>query len=828
MGADESDGMLARRKVRTKLLAIAAPGVLCAAVLGGLAINARHDGSERAHHTVAVSDSLGRADDFVHQLQRERSIEIAELINKPAAASTALTVQRAQTDAARAALESSLTALRRVPSPDGEGLTGDVEKSLETAIKRVDTVRANSGTNVTPRTKLDSYTDLITPVLSASRSLALIDPHLGRDVGALHWLSEATEDESFLGANAMTALSEGGGKSWGASDSAALIASFTAKLQSFAGDATFATAQRVIELRKDPLFASSALETIATTPAGTALPVDAIALAQTAVLQRTATLHELAGTMLSTQQHAAARVATSSNTAVRNILITIGAALAIVVGLALAVAGAMNSALRDLSRTAKQITDRQLPAMVDALRGQGNTVEFPRSDATPRDEFGQVANALDALGRMATVVSAQQSSAVRKGIGDIFVNLARRNQVLLDRQIEFIDRLESNEEDPDQLDNLFKLDHLATRMRRNAESLLVLAGAEAPRNRDRQVSMTDVIRVAIGEVEDFERIVMPEIDEVLINGATGVDLAHLLSEIMENGTSFSPPGRLVEVTGHLDPDGGYTVSVTDRGIGMSSSKLGEITRLLADPPKLGLSMSRSLGFVVVATLAARHNIDVIVSPETHADSARPGTRVSVKVPAELVVRAAPVAPVMLSAAPVLRPPVLASPMPLPAVLGDAPELLASAAAGTGEQPVGEASAEDEDAPVVTVDASWWFPDHVPSTPEPATLDDHLPAGEAFETGLYSLLDRTPPSPAGDGDLEDDLPQRRPGTSIEPAPASGGSTGGGSIVAPSRRPDDIRAVLSRYRGGLATARSEAAEVGAVDAIEADGSTPDDGA
>ena len=789
------------------MLAIAAPGVLCAAALGGWAINERQDDSGRAHHTLAVSDSLGRADELVHQLQRERSLQIDELINGPAAPSTELTVQIGQTDSARKALERSLNALLRVPTPtEAEGVSAEITKAISGAIKRVDTVRANSGATITPRTKLDSYTDLITPVLAASRSLALTDPHLGRDIGAMHWLSEATEAESFLGANAVTTMSEGGGKTWGASDAAALIASFNAKIQSFEGDATFATAQRMIELQKDGRFAGSALESVVTTPPGATVSSGDIVAAQTSAIERTTTLHELAGSLLTAQQHAAEAVAADARAAVRNILIAVGAALTIVVGLALAVAGAMNASLRNLSRTAKLITDRQLPAMVDVLRGQGNTIDFPRNDANPRDEFGEVANALDALGRMATVVTAQQSSAVRKGIGDIFVNLARRNQTLLDRQIEFIDRLESNEEDPDQLDNLFKLDHLATRMRRNAESLLVLAGAEAPRKRDRRVSMTDVIRVAIGEVEDFDRILMPEIDEVFTDGATGVDLAHLLSEIMENGTSFSPPDRLVEVVGHLEDDGRYTVSVTDHGIGMSTSKIGELTHLLADPPKLGLTMSRSLGFVVVATLAARHDIEVVISHETHADSGLPGTKVSVHIPACLVTQAAPISPVLAAPAPVLLPPVRSSPMPRPAVLADAPDLLPPVLADADiwlTEPVGVEAGTP--VTVVTVDASWWFPDQVPTSPEPTTLDERLPEGDAFETGIYGLLDRTPPVP-GDGDAEEELPQRRPGAGIEPVSSQAGPSAGGSIAAPSRRPDEIRAVLSRYRGGLAAGRA----------------------
>ena len=170
-------------------------------------------------------------------------------------------------------------------------------------------------------------------------------------------------------------------------------------------------------------------------------------------------------------------------------------------------------------------------------------------DINSKDEIGQLADAFNSIQQVTVEVAEEQAALLRKGIGDIFINLARRNQTLLDRQIEFIDQLEANEEDPDQLDNLFKLDHLATRMRRNAESLLVLAGAEPPRRRGRPVALADVVRVAIGEVEDFARIQLLALDDATVGGNVAVDLAHLLSELMENATHFSPPDTTVEIVG---------------------------------------------------------------------------------------------------------------------------------------------------------------------------------------------------------------------------------------------------------------------------------------
>ncbi|HEU5148957.1 MAG TPA: ATP-binding protein, partial [Iamia sp.] len=187
-------------------------------------------------------------------------------------------------------------------------------------------------------------------------------------------------------------------------------------------------------------------------------------------------------------------------------------------------------------------------------------------------------------------------------------------QGLLDRQLEFIDELEAQEEDPDQLEHLFKLDHMATRMRRNAESLLVLAGAEPGRRRGKPVPLTKVALAAVGEIEHFARVDLLDVDECEVVSSAAADLAHLLSELMENATQFSPPDSRVEVVGHGNNGGGYTISITDQGIGMSADQLADANALLTRPPLLGLTLARTLGFIVVGRLAARHGIAVRLVP----------------------------------------------------------------------------------------------------------------------------------------------------------------------------------------------------------------------
>lgn len=292
------------------------------------------------------------------------------------------------------------------------------------------------------------------------------------------------------------------------------------------------------------------------------------------------------------------------------------AALLVALLAAVLLARRITRPLDHLTEAADRLSTEQMPRLVEWLRNPSeDEVAFEMGALAPievesNDEIGKLANAFNDVQRVAGEVAAEQAALLRKGIGEMFVNLARRNQALLDRQIDFIDELERGEEDPDQLENLYRLDHLATRMRRNAESLLVLAGAEPPRRRGRPAPLANVVRAALAEVEDFGRIDLLSFDEILVASNVAADLAHLLSELMENATNFSPPETRVEVVGHRTKADGYVVSVTDHGIGMSAEQLQEANESLAKPPLVGLALSRSLGFIVVGRLAGRHGISV--------------------------------------------------------------------------------------------------------------------------------------------------------------------------------------------------------------------------
>ncbi len=274
--------------------------------------------------------------------------------------------------------------------------------------------------------------------------------------------------------------------------------------------------------------------------------------------------------------------------------------------------------LRSLTEQARGLANGRLPVAVDhVLRTPfGEDVVLPEVApvrVAARDEVVDVANALNSVQQTALDLAVGQA-VLRRNIADSFVNLGRRNQNLLRRQLDYITEFEKRETDPDALANLFRLDHLATRMRRNAESLLVLAAIEPARRWATPVSLSDVARSALGEVEDFQRVAVRDLPPAMVAGQTTADLAHLLAELVENALVFSPPEHPVEIRGNRGPDGAYRVSIVDRGPGMKPDDLAGANRRLARAESFTVSPSNYLGHFVAGNLAARHGIMVHLEP----------------------------------------------------------------------------------------------------------------------------------------------------------------------------------------------------------------------
>jgi len=292
------------------------------------------------------------------------------------------------------------------------------------------------------------------------------------------------------------------------------------------------------------------------------------------------------------------------------------AAVMLVLALALfftiAVGRSMTRPLRRLRAGALEVAGTRLPETVRKMSegaGADAPLEVEPIDVDSCDEIGEVARAFDQVHREAVRLAANEA-ALRGNVNAMFVNLSRRSQSLVERQIRLIDDLEQGEQDSERLANLFLMDHLATRMRRNSENLLVLAGHELSRQRTEPVPLVDVLRAAVSEIEHYERVVPNIQPGVSVRGQAVTDVVHLLSELAENATTFSPADTPVDVSGHLLNSGGALLDITDQGVGMDAEEMAHANWRLDSPPVVDVAVSRRMGLFVVAQLAARHGIRV--------------------------------------------------------------------------------------------------------------------------------------------------------------------------------------------------------------------------
>ncbi|TDC49033.1 sensor histidine kinase [Jiangella ureilytica] len=309
------------------------------------------------------------------------------------------------------------------------------------------------------------------------------------------------------------------------------------------------------------------------------------------------------------------------------------AVLGLTVYLAIVVARSIIGPLRRLRASALETAQTQLPALVDRVHKDGPAAARNLPDAVEaegRDEIGQVATAFNDVHSTAVRVAAEQAM-LRQNLDTIVVNLSRRTQSLIDRQLGEIEGLEQRERDPDQLSTLFRIDHMATRVRRHAESLLVLAGVEEMRKHTSAAGVLDVVRTAVGEVEQYPRVKFGVMPTDLITASAVDDIAHLLAELIDNATEFSAPATPVRVTSQPLLGGGLRLQVTDSGLGIPAGQLDELNDRLRNVGDIDVAASRTLGLYVVARLAAKHGIQVRLEAVPEG-----GTAAQVDLPAHLI------------------------------------------------------------------------------------------------------------------------------------------------------------------------------------------------
>ncbi|SFB64531.1 Signal transduction histidine kinase [Amycolatopsis marina] len=318
-------------------------------------------------------------------------------------------------------------------------------------------------------------------------------------------------------------------------------------------------------------------------------------------------------------------------------LIAGAAALLLAIGVFLTALRLSNRLVRRLARLREEtldVADQQLPELVRRVR-DGEAVDLDSEVYFldhGEDEIGQVADAFNKAQQTA-LAAAVDEAKTREGTRAVFLNIAHRNQVIVHRQLKVLDQAERKQEDPEQLDTLFKLDHLSTRARRNAENLIILGGQQPGRQWRNPVVLAELVRGASAETEDYTRVSVAKLPAIAVNGPVVGDLVHLLAELIDNATSFSPPESRVEIRGNV-VGRGVVIEVEDQGLGIEPDQCEQFNAMLADPPDFGimaLSTEPRLGLFVVARLAGRHGISV-----TLRESAYGGTRAIVLVRSELL------------------------------------------------------------------------------------------------------------------------------------------------------------------------------------------------
>ncbi len=329
--------------------------------------------------------------------------------------------------------------------------------------------------------------------------------------------------------------------------------------------------------------------------------------------------------------------AQQSDAVVRNVIVVGGAGLLAVIVSSVLLLGFGNRISRELTGlrgAARRLADERLPSVVGRLRAGGDVdvaVEAPPLDLGTRTrEVTETADAFSAVQRTAVEAAVEQAQ-LRSGVSRVFRSLARRNQSLLQRQLKLLDEMERATEDPDTLGQLFRLDHLTTRMRRQAEGLIILSGAAPGRTWRQPVPVVEVLRGAIGEIEDFARVELVTDSPDFVQGTAVADVTHMLAELIENAVQYSPPGTRVQVRGGRVANG-YALEIEDRGLGIPPDTLNTLNERLAKPPEFDLADSDQLGLFVVSRLAARHGVRISLRVSGYG-----GTSAVVLLPKALVV-----------------------------------------------------------------------------------------------------------------------------------------------------------------------------------------------
>ncbi|MDQ1646337.1 MAG: hypothetical protein QOJ50_2521 [Cryptosporangiaceae bacterium] len=568
---------------------------------------------------------------LVSELQNERRLSLVTLSAGNPAQKVALSEQRAQTDKIRKEFEYKVT---------GDAVTGTssaLDQRIADTIKRLNTLgngRAQIDAGVDRVHAAAIYTDIINTAFRIYGSMATLDDaDLAKESRTLVALSRAREVLSQEDALLAGVLAAGRYADTEHEQFVELAGTQHFLYTEAEAELPIAERDKFRELTiGDTYTRFQAIEdrVVGSGGPGTPLPIDA------------KTWNQVSGPLFSElrsfELDSANGTIERAKPAAIGVIIRLGLAgglglLAVIASIVMSITTARSlvQQLEKLRAAAYSLANERLPSIVERLR-RGEEVDV-EAEAPPLSfgtgEIGEVGRAFN-LVQQTAISTAVEQAELRRGIRDVFLSLARRTQALVHRQLTLLDAIERRESKPEELEDLFRVDHLATRMRRNAENLIVLSGAVPGRGWRNPVPLIDVVRGAVAEVEDYARVSVGSIATASVAGRAVGDIIHLLAELVENAASFSPPHTSVEVSGQMVANG-FVIEVEDRGLGMSPEDLESANEQLANPPEFNLSSTARLGLYVVGRLAERHGIRVQLR-----HSAYGGTTAVVLIPRVLV------------------------------------------------------------------------------------------------------------------------------------------------------------------------------------------------
>ncbi|TWF92486.1 signal transduction histidine kinase [Saccharopolyspora dendranthemae] len=632
-------------RLRYKMAAVLLVPTLAALGVGGVRI---YDGLHSQSQMQTIVDQVELAQqtsNLTHELQRERDFAI---VLTTANGGTAGNDYAAQGQRVDAAVQQVLAY-----EPQISGFTPEVRFAYESAQHRISSLGALRGTVsggfTSPQTMI-AYNSVIDTLLSINNQVAnsAADTATAQTARAADSLGQAKEQlarqrSTLLSASLRNQFLTGQPDQMRAADARyeAAYGEFEAAATQeqralFAERVAGAAVDRTEQLEQSSLIAydnDQQDQNLGVSPADWGQQSG----------QRTDLVREVESDVLEDLHSDASSLADSATWTLIRDSALVALLLIVAFGVAAYIARSMLRPLRTLRYSALEIAQQSLPDAINRVTdnpGASHQTTVPTVPVYTDEEIGQVARTFDAVHQQALRLAVEQAM-LRNNVNDLFVNLARRSQTLVQRQLALIDRLEQDEQDPDQLSSLFELDHLATRMRRNNENLLILGGTDLTRRTMRPVPLNEVLGAAVSEVEQYARVAVVDAPELALQGRVVNDFVHLVAELLENATVFSNPDTEVTVrTAYRRQQ--LVIEIRDRGVGIDAGEIDEINERLVRPPEIDVAVSRRMGLFVVGQLARRHNIEVELG---NNDGLEGGVTATVRLSGELVVQLTPDGPV---------------------------------------------------------------------------------------------------------------------------------------------------------------------------------------